>query len=271
MFAKSQNELNKNRATMNRFLAVIPARYGSSRFEGKPLVDIFGKPMIRHVWERASGSFDHCVVATDDKRIEDAARAFGATVIMTSSAHRSGTERCNEARIKAEELFGISFDTVINIQGDEPFIHTSQLELIKSCFDDNATQIATLVKPFENGEDIFNENSPKVVRAVNGNALYFSRSVIPFLRGTDKNDWQNSHRFFKHIGLYGYRADVLSRICELPAGELERCESLEQLRWLENGYTIRTAVTDCQSHAIDTPADLELVLKEYSHLFENKR
>ncbi len=256
---------------MNRFLAVIPARYGSSRFEGKPLVDIFGKPMIRHVWERASECFEHCAVATDDKRIEDAATAFGATVIMTSPSHRSGTERCNEARAKAEKLFGLSFDAVINIQGDEPFIHTSQLELIKSCFDDDTTQIATLVKPFDDSEDIFNENSPKVVRDVNGNALYFSRSVIPFLRGTDKNAWQKSHRFFKHIGLYGYRSDVLEKICALPAGELERCESLEQLRWIENGYTIRTAVTDCQSHAIDTPSDLELVLREYAHLFRDKR
>ena len=136
---------------MNRFLAVIPARYGSSRFEGKPLVDIFGKPMIRHVWERASESFTHCVVATDDRRIEDAAEAFGATVIMTSTEHRSGTERSNEARAKAEELFGMQFDIVVNIQGDEPFIHTSQLELIKGCFDDDTTQIATLVKPFDSG------------------------------------------------------------------------------------------------------------------------
>lgn len=253
---------------MNRFLAVIPARYGSSRFEGKPLVDIFGKPMIMHVWERARSCFDYCVVATDDTRIEEKALAGGATVIMTSPHHRSGTERSNEALAKAEQLFGTSFDAVINIQGDEPFIHTSQLELIKSCFDDPATQIATLVKPFESNEDIFNENSPKVVCARNGNALYFSRSAIPFLRGQEPASWSGKHTFFKHIGLYGYRKDVLVQICSLPVGVLEQCESLEQLRWIENGYTIRTAVTDCQSHAIDTPADLEFVLKEYKHLFD---
>lgn len=252
---------------MNKFLAVIPARYGSSRFEGKPLADIFGKPMIRHVWERASSCFEHCVIATDDSRIEAAGVGFGADVIMTSDKHRSGTERANEACDKAEELYGMKFDVVINVQGDEPFVHTSQLELIKSCFDDPETMLATLVKPFADNEDIFNENTPKVVRAVNGDALYFSRSVVPFLRGKDKGEWQKSRTFYKHIGLYGYRRDVLPRICALPAGELEQAESLEQLRWLENGYRIRTAVTDCQSHAIDTPEDLAFVLREYKDLF----
>ncbi len=244
-----------------RFLALIPARYASSRFPGKPLADIHGKPMIQRVYERSTTQFGtDCYVATDDPRIEDAVRTFGGQVIMTSAAHRSGTDRCAEALDTAERLAGHPFDIVVNIQGDEPFIATEQLEQIRRCFDDPATQIATLVKPFAPDENIFNENSPKVILSATGDALYFSRSTIPFLRGVPRDEWQARHTYYKHIGLYAYRSDILRAVTKLPPSPLEKAESLEQLRWLENGYRIRTAVTTLESHAIDTPEDLQRIL-----------
>lgn len=244
-----------------RYLALIPARYASSRFPGKPLADIHGKPMIRRVYERCATVFGtDCYVATDDSRIQEAVRAFGGQVIMTSAAHRSGTDRCAEALDTAERLTGHTFDIVVNIQGDEPFIATEQLEQIRGCFDDPATQIATLVKPFTPAENIFNENSPKVVLSSTGDALCFSRSAIPFLRGVPREEWQGKHTYYKHIGLYAYRSNVLRAVTKLPPSPLEKAESLEQLRWLENGYRIRTAVTTLESHAIDTPEDLRNVL-----------
>ncbi|MEG0500047.1 MAG: 3-deoxy-manno-octulosonate cytidylyltransferase, partial [Rikenellaceae bacterium] len=191
------------------------------------------------------------------------AKEFGCEVIMTSDKHPSGTDRCCEALEKAEELFKMKFDVVVNIQGDEPFIHTSQLEQVKAAFADPTVDIATLVKPFGDGEDIFNPNSPKVVLSKNGKALYFSRSVIPYLRGKELSQWQKEYPFYKHIGLYAYRSSVLREITRLPQGVLERCESLEQLRWLENGYQIKCEVTHEESYAIDTPADLEQVLERY--------
>ena len=247
------------------FLAIIPARYASSRFEGKPLVSIFGKPMIQRVYERVATVFDHCVVATDDERIERAVAGFGGRAIMTSEHHKSGTDRCYEAYVKAERYFEKSFDVVVNIQGDEPFIHSAQLEIIRKCFEEDVEcQIATLIKPFAPDEDIFNPNTPKVVVSKQGYALYFSRSVIPYLRSeSDLQNWGNRYAFMKHIGLYAYRSRVLQEITALEQGVLERCESLEQLRWLENGYRIKTAVTCQESHAIDTPADLEYVLAHY--------
>lgn len=245
-----------------RFLALIPARYASSRFPGKPLADIHGKSMIRRVYERSAVVFGQaCYVATDDNRIEDAVHAFGGRVIMTSAAHRSGTDRCAEALDTAERITGQTFDIVVNIQGDEPFIATRQLEQIRSCFDDPDTQIATLVKPFAPAENIFNENSPKVVLSAAGDALYFSRSPIPFLRGVPREEWQGRHTYYKHIGLYAYRSDILRAVTALSPSPLEKAESLEQLRWIENGYRIRTAVTDLESHAIDTPEDLQNVLR----------
>lgn len=243
------------------YLALIPARYASSRFPGKPLADIHGKPMIRRVYERCAAVFGaDCYVATDDPRIEQAVKAFGGQVIMTSASHRSGTDRCAEALDTAERLTGRRFDVVVNIQGDEPFIATEQLEQIRGCFTDPSTQIATLVKPFTETESIFNENSPKVVLSDTGDALYFSRSAIPFLRGVPKEEWQARHTYYKHIGLYAYRSDVLRAVTRLAPSPLEKAESLEQLRWLENGYRIRTAVTTLESHAIDTPEDLRHVL-----------
>lgn len=243
------------------YLALIPARYASSRFPGKPLADIHGKPMIRRVYERCAAVFGaDCYVATDDPRIEQTVKAFGGQVIMTSASHRSGTDRCAEALDTAERLTGRRFDVVVNIQGDEPFIATEQLEQIRGCFTDPSTQIATLVKPFTETESIFNENSPKVVLSDTGDALYFSRSAIPFLRGVPKEEWQARHTYYKHIGLYAYRSDVLRAVTRLAPSPLEKAESLEQLRWLENGYRIRTAVTTLESHAIDTPEDLRHVL-----------
>ncbi len=243
------------------YLALIPARYASTRFPGKPLADIHGKPMIQRVYERCRRVFgEACYVATDDSRIEQAVKDFGGQVIMTADTHRSGTDRCAEALDTAERLTGERFDVVVNIQGDEPFIAVEQLEQIRHCFDAPDTQIATLVKPFGPDEEIFNPNSPKVVRSATGNALYFSRNAIPFLRGVPQEEWQTRHTYYKHIGLYAYRSEVLREITRLAPSPLELAESLEQLRWLENGYPIRTAVTHAETHAIDTPEDLQRVL-----------
>lgn len=249
-----------------QFLALIPARYASTRFPGKPLALIFGKPMIRHVWERVSAVFGCCAVATDDPRIARAVERFGGRAVMTSAEHRSGTDRCREALDRMEAETGERFDAVVNVQGDEPFVAPEQLALLRDCFADPDTDIATLVKPFSAGEDIFNPNSPKVVLSASGHALYFSRSPIPYLRSEEKERWSAAHRFYKHIGLYAYRSEVLRRITALEPGELEKAESLEQLRWLEHGYRIKTAVTEGESHAVDTPEDLRRVEALFAHL-----
>ncbi len=250
-----------------KFLALIPARYASSRFPGKPLADIAGKPMIQHVYERASQVFDACWVATDDGRISDAVEFFGGRVVMTSPDHRSGTDRCREALELIEERTGERFDVVVNIQGDEPFIATEQLQQLSTCFNLPETDIATLVKPFGKGEDIFNPNSPKVVISRDSYALYFSRSAIPFLRNEAADKWQAKYPFLKHLGIYAYRSKVLREIAQLEPGVLETAESLEQLRWLENGFRIRVAVTDRESLAVDTPDDLERVRE----IFEKRK
>lgn len=247
------------------FIALIPARFASTRFAGKPLVDIFGEPMVVRVFRRASQVFKYVVIATDNELIKNRAKDFGCEVVMTSENHPSGTDRCREALDKAEELFGVKFDVAVNIQGDEPFIHIEQLEQVKGAFNDATIDIATLVKPFGEGEDIFNPNSPKVVLGKGGRALYFSRSVMPYLRGVEPSQWHVNHQYYKHIGLYAYRSDVLREITMLPQGELEKCESLEQLRWLENGYQIKCEVTNLQSYAIDTPEDLDAVLEKYKN------
>lgn len=249
------------------FIAIIPARYGSSRFEGKPLVNILGIPMIQRVYERVSKIYDNVVVATDDIRIESMVKSFGADVIMTSVNHKSGTDRVAEAHKKAEILFNQKFDVVVNIQGDEPFVSFEQLNAIKECFKCIDTEIATLVKPFVETDDIFNVNTPKVVLSKDGHALYFSRSVIPFVRDEDRAVWAAKHQFYKHIGLYAYKSSVLHEITALEQGILEQVESLEQLRWLENGYKVKVAITNSETHAIDTPEDLELVEKLYKDEF----
>ena len=239
-----------------KFLGIIPARYASTRFPAKPLAVLGGKTVIQRVYEQVAGVLDDAYVATDDERIEAAVRAFGGKVVMTSTEHKSGTDRCREACAKIGGLF----DVVVNIQGDEPFIQPSQLQAVKACFDVPATQIATLVKPFtaDNGfEALENVNSPKVVLDKNMNALYFSRSIIPHQRNAAKEDWLKNHTYYKHIGLYAYRVEVLKGITALPQSSLEVAESLEQLRWLENGYTVKAGITDVETIGIDTPQDLE--------------
>lgn len=243
-----------------KFIGIIPARYASSRFPGKPLADMDGKPMIQRVYEQVIQAVDDVCVATDDERIEAAVKAFGGKVVMTSDKHRSGTDRCFEAYQK----IGKGFDVVINIQGDEPFIHPEQIETIKACFTDGEIQIATLVKPFRTDDDfettLFNPNSPKVVVNKKMEAMYFSRSIIPYIRGKKYTEWLPNHTFYKHIGMYAYRADVLAEITALPQSTLELAESLEQLRWLENGYKIKVGITEQETIGIDTPADLEKAL-----------
>lgn len=239
-----------------KFIGIIPARYASTRFPAKPLAMLGGKPVIQRVYEQVCGVLDEAYVATDDERIETVVKSFGGKVVMTSVNHKSGTDRCYEAYTKVGE----GYDVIVNIQGDEPFIQRSQLEAVKACFDDETTQIATLVKPFtpENGFDALeNVNSPKVVVDKRMNALYFSRSIIPFMRNKDKNEWLSGHTYYKHIGLYAYRASVLKEITSLPQSSLELAESLEQLRWLENGYKIKVGLTNVETIGIDTPADLE--------------
>lgn len=246
----------KNRKTDMKFLGIIPARYASTRFPAKPLAMLGGKTVIQRVYEQVSGILDDAYVATDDERIEAAVKAFGGKVVMTSVHHKSGTDRCYEAACK----IGGQFDVIVNIQGDEPFIQPSQLQAIKACFDDATTQIATLVKPFtpDNGyEALANANSPKVVLNSNMNALYFSRSIIPYTRNRDVNEWLSGHTYYKHIGLYAYRKEVLAQITSLPQSSLELAESLEQLRWLENGYTIKCGITHSETIGIDTPEDLQ--------------
>lgn len=238
-----------------KFIAIIPARYASTRFPGKPLAVLGGKPVIRRVYEQVAGAVDEVAVATDDERIAEAVAAFGGRAVMTSPDHRSGTDRCREAFDK----LGGEYDVVINVQGDEPFIRPEQIEALRHCFDDPQTDIATLVKPFAPADGLAaleNPNSPKVVLDGRSRALYFSRSVIPYLRGVPREEWLERHTFYKHIGMYGFRAEVLRQVASLPQSPLERAESLEQLRWLENGYRIGVAVTEFETVGIDTPEDL---------------
>jgi 3-deoxy-manno-octulosonate cytidylyltransferase (CMP-KDO synthetase) len=248
------------------FAGIIPARYASSRFPGKPLVTIGGKPMIQRVYEQASRSLDIVYVATDDVRIYDAVTDFGGKAVMTSAEHQSGTDRCAEAVNILTEEKGITADVVVNIQGDEPFIRPEQIDLLISCFADKSVEIATLIRKVEPGEDITNPNHPKVIVDLSGNALYFSRNVIPFIRDAEINKWTLLHSYFKHIGLYAYRTDILNRITLLPMSSLEKAESLEQNRWLENGYKIRSAVTEWESVCIDTPEDLEKAKKYFDQI-----
>ncbi len=248
-----------------KFLAIIPARYSSSRFPGKPLAMIEGKPMVQRVYERVSEYFADCWVATDDERIEDAVKGFGGRVVMTSADHKSGTDRCAEALWRIEATAEQVFDVVVNIQGDEPFIAEEHLEKIKGAFSSDGTEIATLVKPFSADEDIANPNSPKVVLDKDGNAMYFSRSVIPYIRNKEREEWQESHVFYKHIGVYAWRTEVLRAVTRLPHGVLELAESLEQLRWIENGYRIKTVEVSIETVAVDTPEDLERVVAMMSH------
>jgi 3-deoxy-manno-octulosonate cytidylyltransferase (CMP-KDO synthetase) len=239
------------------FLGIIPSRYDSVRFPGKPLALIGQKPMIQWVYERCSKELARVYVATDDQRIVDAVEGFGGKVVMTSRHHRSGTDRCMEALGKIRAIEHENWDVVINIQGDEPFINTEQLRLLQSCFDARETDIATLVKRIEDSEDIFDTNKPKVVFDMQKFALLFSRSPIPYVRGENAENWLNKFEFHRHIGIYAYRSEILEKITRLQPSELEKAESLEQLRWLENGFRIKVEITEYGPLGVDTPEDLE--------------
>ena len=237
-----------------KILGIIPARYASSRFPGKPLVDIGGKTMIQRVYEQAKKcrSLSEVIVATDDDRIFNHVNGFGGIAVMTGANHQSGTDRCAEvARLHP------GYDVIINIQGDEPFIAPEQIAKLTACFNDPGTQLATLVKRILSEQELHNTNSPKVVINKLSEAIYFSRATLPHIRGQEPENWLEFHTFFKHIGIYGYRADILQEVTKLPVSPLEKAESLEQLRWIDNGYRIKVAETELETHAVDVPEDLE--------------
>ena len=236
-----------------KYIAIIPARYASTRFPGKPLAMLGGKTVIQRVYEQVSSVLDEVYVATDDERIFSSVESFGGKVVMTRSDHKSGTDRIQEA----VEKIGTDADVIINVQGDEPFIQPSQVETLMRLFDEPSTQIGTLGKRFDSLEAIQNPNSPKIVIDIRGFALYFSRSVIPYIRGVETQDWFGQYPFLKHLGIYAYRREVLAEVTQLPQSSLEKVESLEQLRWLENGYRIRVGLTDVETVGIDTPEDLQ--------------
>ena len=236
-----------------KFIAIIPARYASTRFPGKPLAILGGKPVIQRVYEQAVSVLPEAYVATDDERIFQAVESFGGRAVMTRADHKSGTDRIEEAATK----IGTDADVIINIQGDEPFIQASQINTLMQLFENTETQIGTLGKPFENMEAISNPNSPKIVTDRRGFALYFSRSVIPYVRGQEQATWLSHYPYLKHLGIYAYRREVLREVTQLPQSPLEKAESLEQLRWLENGYRIRVGITDVETVGIDTPEDLQ--------------
>lgn len=238
------------------FVGIIPARYASTRFPGKPLAILGGKTVIQRVYEQVANILDDVYVATDDERILKAVQDFGGNAVMTSPDHKSGTDRIEEA----VNIIGKKFDVIINIQGDEPFIQASQIETICKCFNDKDTMIATLGRPFtakDSIKDLENPNSPKLICDNKGFAMYFSRSIIPYIRGEEKENWINKFTYLKHIGLYAYRANVLSEITKLQQSSLEIAESLEQLRWLQNGYRIKVGITNFETIGIDTPDDLK--------------
>lgn len=237
---------------------IIPARWASTRFPGKPLADIGGKTMLRRVYEQASRSrsLQAVVVATDDDRIAEHVRSFGGRVVMTAADHPSGTDRCQEALLKLDT----SFDYVINIQGDEPFIEPEQIDELASVLENGKVELATQMIEVDSHEILFDRGEVKIVLNDRSEALYFSRMPIPFLKGVDEKEWHTRHRYYRHVGMYAYRADILEQITRLPVSPLEKAESLEQLRWLEHGYRIRCVSTRFDSHCIDTPADIEKVL-----------
>ena len=237
-----------------KFIAIIPARYQSTRFPGKPLARLNNKPVIQWVYENVSQALDEVWVATDDQRIFEAVKKFGGKVVETAKSHRSGTDRCAEAARNLSKK--INFDVVINIQGDEPFIRAKQMEQLMASFSED-TQVATLIKKIDTTEELFNPNRPKVVTDKDKNALYFSRSPIPFVRGEKESSWLLTATFWAHVGIYAYKKEALQKITQLPHGMLERVEALEQLRWIEHGFKIKTAITEHQSIGIDTPEDLE--------------
>jgi 3-deoxy-manno-octulosonate cytidylyltransferase (CMP-KDO synthetase) len=243
-----------------KILGLIPARYASTRFPGKPLVDIGGKTMIRRVYEQClkASALSEVFVATDDQRILEHVEGFGGRVMMTAGHHRTGTERCHEALLQLEKQ-GHTYDVVINIQGDEPFIDPGQINTLAACFSADSVNIATLRKTISSFDELNSPNIIKVISNLAGNAIYFSRSPVPYVRGSEAEEWLGSHDFYKHIGIYAFRTEILKKVCTLQPTPLETAESLEQLRWLENGLDIRVEVTLTESHSIDTPEDLKKV------------
>ncbi len=244
-----------------KILGVIPARWASSRFPGKPLVKIGSKTMIERVCLQALKSLDYVVVATDDERIFKEVKRFGGQVVMTSENHQSGTDRCMEALDIFEKESGSVFDVVINIQGDEPFIQPQQIKDIADSFQDEATEISTLIKKITEPEVVFDPSCPKVIMNTNKEAIYFSRSTIPYIQNADEKDWFNKFTYYEHLGLYGYRSDILRKITQLAPSSLEIAESLEQNRWLENGFKIRVLETEYENISIDTQEDLDKILE----------
>ena len=242
-------------------VGIIPARYASSRFPGKPLVDIHGKSMIQRVYEQCvKAELDRVVVATDDARISKHVKTFGGEVLMTSEQHQSGTDRIAEA---AEKLMLNTNDIVINIQGDEPFINPEDIKTLRDCFNDKRTQIATLVKKIKDFDTLTNPNSPKVVIGLKKQALYFSREAIPHLKNFDKKDWLKKKNYFQHIGIYAFKYEILKEVAQLKKSPLEQSEGLEQLRWLENGYKIQTAEINSDCIAVDCPEDLKRIDEKF--------
>ncbi len=242
-------------------LGIIPARWASVRFPGKPLIKIGDKSMIQRVYEQSAKALKHVVVATDDERIIEEVKAFGGQVVMTGENHQSGTDRCTEALNKFEAESGISFDIVVNIQGDEPFIQPEQITDVVSCFGDPKAEISTLIKKITDNDALFNPNNPKVILNSNSEAIYFSRSTIPYVMNCEQTDWLKKHTFYEHLGLYGYKSSVLRQITKLTPSSLEKSESLEQNRWLENGFKIKVAETEHENISIDTQEDLDQILK----------
>jgi 3-deoxy-manno-octulosonate cytidylyltransferase (CMP-KDO synthetase) len=243
-----------------QILGIIPARYASTRFPAKALADIGGKSMIQRVYEQSvqAGKLSHVIVATDDERILEHVFAFGGQAVMTSTSHQSGTDRCFEALTKTEG----NYDYVINIQGDEPFISPEPIDSLAEELD-GQTELATLVKIIDSDDLLFNVNVPKAVLNVRREVMYFSRQTIPYLRNHENDQWLSNHVFYKHIGIYAYRTDVLEALTQLPVSALEKAESLEQLRWLENGYAIKAVITSDDSHGVDTPEDLKKVTQKF--------
>ena len=240
-----------------KFIGIIPARYASTRFPGKPLADIHGKSMIQRVYEQClKAKLNRIVVATDDDRIFEHVQKFGGEVIMTANTHKSGTDRIAEAA----KTLNLSDDTIVlNIQGDEPFIDPEDIQLLRTCFENKYTEIATLVKKIYNLETLNNPNIPKVVLGPNQQALYFSREAIPHIKGVEKENWLSKRPFFQHIGIYAFRYDILKEITVLSGSPLEQSEGLEQLRWIENGYNIHTAEINSECIAVDCPEDLKRI------------
>jgi len=244
-----------------KVLGIIPARWASTRFPGKPLIMLGDKTMIHRVYEQTAKVLNNVVVATDDKRIVEEIEKFNGQVVITSDKHQSGTDRCAEALELYQQKVNDTFDIVVNIQGDEPFIQPEQIQQVVDCFDEN-TQISTLIKKITDNEALFNANNPKVILNKKNEALYFSRATIPYVINDKKENWLEKYTFYEHLGLYGYKSSVLRELTMLKPSMLELSESLEQNRWLENGYKIKVAESEFENISIDTEEDLKNIIEK---------